>query len=177
MNLRATLIAGAMLAGSALCLAAPSQKLAKGISDDDKKFVTDAASGGMAEVKLGQYAADNASNAEVKKFGKQMVSDHTKANKQLQGLAKEKGIDVPEMMSTEDQALVDKLTMLKGDDFDKAYVTAMVSDHEKDVSDFQKEADNGSDPQLKAWAGKTLKVLQMHLQHAQKVDKDLKAAK
>jgi putative membrane protein len=39
----------------------------------------------------------------------------------------------------------------------------MVSDHETDVKNFQRMADNGSDPEIKAFAAKTLPTLQKHL--------------
>src|SRR5207248_6437936 len=47
--------------------------------DGDKKFVTKAAQGGAAEVKMGRLAAENAQSEDVKTFGKKMVEDHTKA--------------------------------------------------------------------------------------------------
>src|SRR5688572_20555565 len=46
----------------------------------DAEFVAMTASGGMLEVELGKIAAQKASNAEVKKFGQHMVTDHSKAN-------------------------------------------------------------------------------------------------
>ena len=49
----------------------------------DQSFVTEAAAGGLAEVELGQLAAEKSSNPEVKKFAERMVTDHGKANDQL----------------------------------------------------------------------------------------------
>jgi putative membrane protein len=50
--------------------------------------------------------------------------------------------------------------------FDKDYMAAMVKDHEKDVAEFEKEAKDGSDPDVKAWASKTLPTLKKHLELA-----------
>jgi putative membrane protein len=58
---------------------------------------------------------------------------------------------------------MDKLQPLKGPDFDKAYVDAMISDHESDLKAFQKQAENSSDPELKAFAAKVVPVVQKHL--------------
>jgi putative membrane protein len=55
---------------------------------------------------------------------------------------------------------------MSGDSFDKAYMNAMVSDHQEDISEFQKEADRGRDPDFKSFAGKTLPTLQEHLRMA-----------
>lgn len=42
----------------------------------------------------------------------------------------------------------------------------MLSDHKKDVSEFEKQSTRGTDPDLKAFAAKTLPTLQEHLQMA-----------
>ena len=43
-----------------------------------------------------------------------------------------------------------------------AYVNMMVKDHDQDVTEFQQQANSGSNPDLRAWAGKTLTVIQGH---------------
>lgn len=62
-----------------------------------------------------------------------------------------------------------RLMGLKGSAFDAAYARDMVKDHQQDVAEFRKEARAGQDPALKAFARKTLPVLQQHLQMAQAV--------
>jgi putative membrane protein len=136
----------------------------------DSAFVREAASGGMAEVELGQLAAQNAESSDVKQFGQRMVDDHGKANDELKQLASQKKIDLPADSGAKHKALHDKLAKLKGAAFDKAYMSAMVSDHKEDVSAFQREAKGGKDPDVKAWAEKTLPTLQDHLKAAQDVN-------
>ena len=126
-------------------------------------FLKDAAQGGMAEVELGKIAVKNAKDAEVKKFGQMMVDDHTKANNDLKALAAKKNVTLPADMGSH-QSTIDKIKGLTGADFDKAYVNDMVDDHEKDVATFQKQADNTTDPEIKAFATKTLPVLKKHLE-------------
>lgn len=140
----------------------------------DQSFVTKAAIGGMAEVKLGQLATQKASNADVKKFGQQMVDDHGKANDELKQLASQKGITLPTDVDAKQQATYDRLSKLSGAEFDKAYMHDMVTDHHEDVSEFQKESRSGSDPDVKAWATKTLPTLQHHLQMAESTNAKVK---
>jgi putative membrane protein len=132
----------------------------------DQKFAQDAAAGGLAEVEMGQLAADKASNEKVKQFGQRMVTDHSKANTELKTLASKKGLTLPDSPKPKDKSIAEKMSKLSGAAFDKAYMQDMVKDHQKDVAEFQKEASNGSDPDLKAWAGTTLPVLQEHLKMA-----------
>ena len=68
----------------------------------------------------------------------------------------------------------DKLKGLNGDDFDKEFVSDMLDDHEKDVSTFQKESQNSTDPDVKAFAAKTLPVLQKHLDTVKGIQSKMK---
>jgi len=138
----------------------------------DRKFVEKAASGGMAEVKLGQLAIEKGASPTVKEFGKRMVDDHGKANDELKEIASKKNFALPTDLDSEAKATYDKLAKLSGTDFDKAYIDAMVKDHDKDVKEFKKEASTGGvDPDLKAWAEKTLTVIEQH-DHIAHQDKD-----
>jgi putative membrane protein len=129
----------------------------------DGAFAMKAAQGGMAEVKLGQLAADKATNPDVKAFGQQMVDDHSKANNELKSTAESENMTLPSDVNAKQQAMYDKLSKMSGAAFDKAYVNDMVKDHEEDVKEFQKEASNGKDPKMKEFASTTLPVLQGHL--------------
>ncbi|HZS08785.1 MAG TPA: DUF4142 domain-containing protein [Blastocatellia bacterium] len=133
------------------------------LSGADKTFVMKAATGGMAEVSLGQVAAGKATNDEVKQFGQRMVDDHGKANQELTALASQKGITLPADTDAKHKATQDRLSKLSGADFDRQYVREMLKDHEKDVAMFEKEARTAHDPDLKAWVEKTLPTLRDHL--------------
>ena len=137
----------------------------------DLTFVLDAAKGGMAEVELGQLAADKASSDDVKKFGQRMVTDHSKANDELKTLAQSKNITLPTAIDAKDKATHDRLAKLSGPAFDRAYMAHMVTDHRKDVNEFKKETTAGKDPDVKSWASKTLPTLEEHLKMAQDTDK------
>jgi putative membrane protein len=137
----------------------------------DHTFVVKAAEGGLAEVDLGQLAADKASSEDVKKFGQRMVTDHSKANDELKALAQQKNITLPTEVDAKDKATHDRLAKMSGAAFDKAYMQHMVADHKTDVNEFKKESASGKDPDVKAWAGKTLPTLEEHLKLAQDANK------
>jgi putative membrane protein len=70
-------------------------------------------------------------------------------------IAKKKGVDLSKEKP---------MAMKIGDaNFDKDYLDAMVKDHEKDLAEFQGEAKNGTDTDVKTFAGKTSQVIKMHL--------------
>lgn len=134
------------------------------LKSDAGEFMTKAAQGGMAEVKLGETAASKAQNADVKAFGKKMVEDHGKANAELKELAAKKGVTLPTEPNEKQKETAEKLSKLSGAEFDKEYVAEMVKDHEKDVAMFEEEAKNAADADVKAFADKTLPTLKTHLE-------------
>jgi putative membrane protein len=138
---------------------------------DDKKFVKEAAMGGLAEVELGKLAAQKGSSDAVKQFGQKMVDDHSKANDQLKEIATKQQIEVPTALDAKHQKRVDKLSGLSGEKFDTEYSKNMLKDHRKDVNDFQMAAQYGTDPNIKQFAASTLPVLQEHLKMAEDLNK------
>jgi len=137
----------------------------------DHMFVMKVAKGGMAEVELGQLAADKGSTDEVKKFGQRMVTDHTKAGEELKALAQQKSITLPTEIDAKDKATHDRLAKLSGPAFDRAYMQHMITDHRAVVAEFKKESMSAKDPDVKAWAAKTLPTIEEHLKLAQDATK------
>ncbi len=139
------------------------------VSASDKKFVKQAAEGGMAEVELGKLAAEKASNPDVKKFGQRMVDDHTKVNEQLKEVASSQGIDLPDKLTAKDEMTKEHLSKLSGEQFDRAYMSDMVKDHTQDVADFQRESNSATDPAVKQFAQKIVPILEDHLKEAKEI--------
>ena len=146
-----------------------SGKESAGHGDTDTTFVKKAASGGLAEVELGQLAVQKASSEEVKKFGQRMVDDHGKANEQLKQVAAEKHIELPQNLDAKDKATKARLEKLSGEQFDKAYMKDMVKDHQKDIAEFNRASKMAKDPAVKSFAEQTLPTLREHLKEAEKI--------
>lgn len=140
-------------------------------------FVKEAASGGLMEVELGRYAEQNATNPRVKNFGAMMVRDHQKANDELKSIATGKNITVPATMENNHMNKTEELKKETGAEFDRKYMDEMVEDHEKDIDKFRKQAENGKDPEIKAFAAKTLEVLLIHQDSARNIKNALDGQK
>jgi len=161
---KSSLCAAAVLAIGSFSLA-PAQSL----SEQDKKFVQDAAKGGMMEVHMGQMGMEKGMSSGVKAFSQHLVNDHKAANAELTALAKQKGVMIP----GDDAQMAASMPFASktGEDFDKAFARAAVDDHQKDIAEFEKEASSGTDRDLKNWATKTLPTLRAHLAEAQALTK------
>lgn len=169
--MRSILVAAVVLGLTASPAFAKGQKKTAKKPVTDQSFVMKAAKGGMAEVELGKLAEDKGSSEQVKSFGKRMADDHGKANDELQSLAKNKNITLPSSMDAKDLALKNRLSKLSGSAFDRAYMSAMLTDHRKDVNEFKRESVSAQDPDIKAFASKTLPTLEDHLKLAQDTGK------
>jgi putative membrane protein len=74
-------------------------------------------------------------------------------------------------MDKKEQEALDKIAKLSGPDFDKAYLEMEIRDHSKDLSAFRKEAKDGKDPDVKAWAAKAVAAIEEHLKMARDLSK------
>jgi putative membrane protein len=154
-----------------------SQKPLKAPADADSRFAMTAAEGGMLEVELGRLASTKAASAEVKNFASRMVTDHSKGNAELTEIAGSKSLMLPtqDQVKAKHQGMIAKLEKLEGAAFDREYMAAMVKDHDKDVELFEKQAKNGRDAALRAFAEKTLPTLQEHQKMAKQVNDKVSA--
>ena len=98
-----------------------------------------------------------------------MADDHGQMLKDLQKLASEKGVKLPDQLGMKEQAMMVKLKALDGERFDKSYLSDMVKDHEKDLRETQEIADKAQDTDLKAAVLKANAKVKEHLQEAQRV--------
>jgi putative membrane protein len=135
----------------------------------DEGFIREAASGGKMEVDLGRYASRHAADPQVVRFGQRMMADHGKVNAELARIAKREAIVLPQERAVEQNPLVKKLTALRGAEFDREYMKAMVEDHEADVAKFRDKADSAVAPEVKTFAQKTLPTLEEHLKAAKDI--------
>ena len=133
----------------------------------DKQFLSKAADAGSTEIAASKVAQSKSSNGEVKAFAASMVTDHGKVAEELKQLASSKQIDVSEQPGARHQAQIDKLSRLEGAQFDKEYAARIgVAAHKEAVKLFTDASQKASDPDIKAFAAKTLPKLQQHLEMA-----------
>lgn len=155
------------------------------ISAGDRDFVEDMAIGGMAEVELGRMAMERGASAEVKQFGDMMVKDHSTAGDELKQVAMQHSIPMPAGLDQKHQDLKTTLSNLRGAEFDREYMKAMVDGHEDVVDRLQTRAsadrfgddkgevnpersDNPVEAALNQWAARALPTVRHHLDEAKR---------
>lgn len=134
----------------------------------DSSWLVKASEANLAEIETGLLAESKASSSEVKQFGKHMVEDHSASNQELTDLARKKGITLSTRPDEKHLKAAADLADLGGAEFDRKYAEMAVSDHQDAVSLFEKNG-NSTDPDVKAFADKTLPTLKHHLQMAREL--------
>ena len=146
----------------ALCLAFSTAQAQTALSEQDQEFVEMAAEGGHAEVEMGKQALES-EHPDIKAFGQQMIDEHGKMNEELAALAKQKGIEPPASPDLASQAKGVMMEVLPGETFDSQYVSSQLDDHKETLELFQKQAQRGQAPELKALAEKGIPTIQKHI--------------
>ena len=131
----------------------------------DKHFLEQAAKGGMKEVDVSQQALVHLTSPDVRNFAQQMLTAHTQVNAELQALATQKGVVLPAP-----DAKVSQKWAENRKDVDDEYLAEMTNDHKETIELFEKAA-KSEDPDIAAFALKTLPHLREHLETVKQLKK------
>ena len=126
-------------------------------------FVTNAAISDMYEIEAGQIAQKKGQSADVKAFGKMMVSDHTAMSNEMKPLITAAGKTAPAGLDERRKGLIDNLNAASAAEFDNVYLSQQEAAHSEALTLMQGYADNGDDAGLKGAAAKAVPKIQAHL--------------
>jgi putative membrane protein len=154
-------------AGAALIASSASAQ-----SINDAQIAAIVVTANQVDIDAGQVAEKMGHSSDVKKFGAQMVKDHTGVNKSAVELVTRLKVtpeDNPTAMSLKKGGMdnVANLKMMKGKDFDKAYIDHEVAYHEQVLEAMDKTLIPGAkNEELKALLVKVRPAFAGHLAHA-----------
>lgn len=146
---------------------------------NDAQIASIVVTANQVDIDAGKLAAARATNPEVKKFARLMITDHTGVNKSATALVtklKVKPEDNPTSQSLKDGGIknVDNLKTLKGAAFDKAYIDHEVAYHQQVVEAVDKTLIPGAkNEELKALLVKVRPAFVAHLEHAKQLQSSL----
>ena len=139
------------------------------LNPTDTNFIQEEASAGEAIVKMAELGETQAQNNEVKAFAKKLVAEHNNVNNSLTKLAKSKDVTLTSEPDTKQEDRQMTLVKATPAEFDKKFLTMVITNHEKCVKHFQHASEKSEDGDVKAWAAKTLPALQAHIVTAKKL--------
>lgn len=152
-----------VVAASALALScAGAVPRTDGDADSAPAFVVRAAQMSAAGIEVSRMALDRAFEGRVRAFAQAEITEHGRALGGLVEIARVKGWRLPDGSDPAHRNLGAELVRLSGQEFDPAYMQIMVRDHVESVSLFRRYVRRGDDPELRAWARRTLRMLEAH---------------
>ena len=125
----------------------------------------------MMEAHIGQMAADQASSQAVKDYAQMLVTDHTNDYQQLSMAAGKAGLTVPKGLDATRDKMIAPMAKMKGAAFDSHFIRDMVQGHQKAIAEYKREAENGTNPDIKSYANQALPTLEKHLKEAEGLTK------
>jgi len=177
-------VASGQTSGTSRTAQRPSEPSTQTARLDAREFVNRMGAAGLAEVELGKLASERAMDADVRAFAQMMVRDHSRADDQLSKIASQLNIQMPTQLDPVHRELADRLSKLKGAEFDREYMAAMVKGHE-DVAGLLRSFTSADRPigtsgrargeqALMEWAVKTMPTVERHLERARQIQQKLK---
>lgn len=152
-----------------LLASAPALAKEGSLSQADQQFLTQSLKGDLAESDLGTLAASKGSTPAVREFARWMMSTHGFAGRELTTIAQKMHRETPPSKPEADaktKELMGKLQNLKGLEFDKAYLQAIVQGHEQAAKMNEAEAKDGQDYLVKSFAANFAPTVKEHLAEA-----------
>lgn len=136
-------------------------------------FVQLAAASDMFEIASSKAALQRSNNPAVKDFARMMITDHTKTTAALKAAIAKSGqsLALPAQMPADKQAMLQDLNTTT--DFNHKYMDDQVDGHQTALDLMSRYANDGTVPELKAFAGKTGVLVQKHLDKAKAVRQQL----
>jgi len=136
-------------------------------------FISNAAEAGHTEIAAAKVAAQISKNQKVVEFANMMITDHTAAGEKLHKVMNEELVSGSFPVNDEHKELIDSLSKMTGDAFDKAYMQFMVDSHREAAELFENGADNRI-PGVQKFAKETRPTIEHHLEEAKNILASLK---
>jgi putative membrane protein len=111
------------------------------------------------EIAAGKMAKSRGTTTAIRKYGEELIHDHSLADDQVKSLAKKLNVTLAKV--PEDKAL-DNLSNLKGADFDATFTRMMVQDHDEAIQMVRNDESRVASPELAALLRELLPTLESH---------------
>jgi len=129
----------------------------------------------LGEVDLARTAKDRTANKDVKDYAEMLMKDHNKALTDISNMLKEQKAmpSSPVPKSGDAQAQMSKLQKLSGAEFDREFMSMMVQNHQKTLSDLNQSLTAVQNNDLKGYIKDLIPTVQKHLDRALEIQKKL----
>jgi putative membrane protein len=145
----------------------PAGNMAAAAPTDASGFAAAVAASDLFEIESGRLAQNKGTAADIKTFGSQLVTDHTKSTADLKAAVANAStaVAVTPALDAEKQGMLDQLKAANGTEFDRLFIQLQETAHQKTLTTLQAYAAGGDQQPLKDFARSASTVVEQHLEH------------
>jgi putative membrane protein len=126
---------------------------------EPEAFIASASLECMTEAQLGRLAMERSHTESLRHFAHAMIDVYDKATADIARIAARRALPVPNSLDEEHQQFVERMREKSGRDFDLAFTSRMIDDHQRAITLF-KRGQRIKNPEISALASRTLSVLE-----------------
>jgi putative membrane protein len=112
-----------------LAFAQPAQTNSKELDQRDREFLFTIRFANLWEIPMGDLAEERGNSEKVREVGRTLSTDHTQLNVQIEEIAEQFGVDLPDEPSSKTQQWMDEISAASGDDFDRVFANRLRAAH------------------------------------------------
>ncbi|MCR6641205.1 MAG: DUF4142 domain-containing protein [Sporocytophaga sp.] len=146
-------------------VSAPPQHV-QTLSVADTAFMRNATLFNLAEINLGRLALANASTDSIRLFGASMVNERTLAQTELNAIALQNSVLLPQQPDSVHRALEQQLQFMTGSAYDDLLISTIIADHQYARDIFTIQINSGEGQEIINYANKHLPLINEELQTA-----------
>ena len=140
------------------------------LNDADNIFIKQARIENFSETETAKRAISKTMDSLVLSFAQQMLSEHARAQSDLQVMGTIVGFTATDTIDAAHTAILGQLDTLTGRTFDSTYIHTQVLDHQNTISFYADELKNGNQFHVKSYANANLQNIQIDYQSAYNID-------
>ena len=116
---------------------------------------------------MGELATQRSSDTRVREYGARIQREHTAQAAELERLLEPLGVTIPAEPSAAAQLEHTALARLSGEQFDAAFIDAMIASHKEALEEYGAQTHANPDRALAEFASKGVTMLREHLATAE----------
>lgn len=172
-----TLFLGIVLGIAVLCVSLSwATSAVESLPAITASFLQYAADGQQQKIDLGHLAIRKSESEQVKQFGAQVIADHETVHQEIRQLAAKGGLQLSRQPNESHAQMKHQLEQLSGDEFDRAYITAMLFEHAKEMKAFEQHALIETNQAVRRWAASAVPLVEEHMAKAKIIASSLSIA-
>ena len=131
------------------------------------EFLLDALRASLADVKMGELAAQQSADQRVRDYGAKLKNDFTTQAAEIERLLEPLNVPIPTEPSAEAQAHLAALMRLTGKEFDMAFVQQLIWTHTDAIESYGGQTQANPNRSVHDFAAASLPMLREHLAKAE----------